>query len=138
MKQSKSGFSLVELLVVIVIMALLASIVVPNIGEKLDTANRKTTKINLDQISNLLDSIKLDINRYPTTEEGLKILYVKKSSIKGWNGPYSKKEIKGDAWSNPFIYKFPGKDGNDYELLSYGADGKEGGSGKNADISVWE
>lgn len=137
-KFTKKGFTLVELLVVIMIIALLASMVAPNLFGKLDDAQRKTTKNQLSNLSTALDSFRLDFGRYPTTEEGLKILSVKKSTLKKWNGPYLVKKLKADAWDNPYVYKTPGKDGNEYELLSYGADGKEGGTGKNEDISVWE
>ena len=139
MKKRKSGFTLVELLVVIMIIALLASMVGPMLFGHLDDAERKTTKSQLANISVALDSFRLDFRRYPTTEEGLKILSAKQSSLKQWNGPYLEKELKPDAWGNPYVYKSPGKDGNPYELLSYAADGKEGGSDKkNRDISVWE
>jgi len=134
----KSGFTLVELLVVIMIIALLASMVAPNIFNKLDDAQRKTAYSQLSNLSTALDSFRLDFGRYPTTEEGLDILSVKKSTLKKWNGPYLTKKLKTDPWDNDYVYKIPGKDGNEYELLSYGADGKEGGEGKNADISVWE
>ena len=138
MKKRKSGFTLVELLVVIMIIALLASMVAPNLFGKLNDAERKTTRNQLANISVALDSFRLDFGRYPTTDEGLKILSVKKSTLKKWNGPYLAKKLKNDAWGSPYVYKYPGKDGNEYILLSYGADGKEGGSDKNADISVWE
>jgi len=137
-KKSKSGFTLVELLVVIMIIALLASMVAPNLFNKLDTAQRKTTQSQLANLSTALDSFRLDFGRYPTTEEGLAILSLKSSNLKKWNGPYLVKKLKEDAWGTPYVYKVPGKDGNEYELLSYAADGKEGGSDKNADISVWE
>lgn len=134
----KKGFTLVELLVVIMIIALLASMVAPNLFNKLEDAQRKTTKNQLANLSTALDSFRLDFGRYPTTEEGLAILSVKQSTLKKWNGPYLTKKLKEDAWGNAYVYKYPGKEGNEYELLSYGADGKEGGSDKNADISVWE
>ena len=134
----KKAFTLVELLVVIMIIALLASMVAPNLFNKLDDAQRKTAYSQLSNLSTALDSFRLDFKRYPTTEEGLNILSAKSSTLKQWNGPYLTKKLKDDPWGNPYIYKTPGKDGNPYTLLSYGADGKEGGTGKNADISVWE
>jgi len=138
LKKTKNGFTLVELLVVIMIIALLASMVAPNLFAKLDDAQKKTTKSQLANLSTALDSFRLDFGRYPTTEEGLNILSIKSSSLKHWNGPYLTKKLKADAWDHAYVYKVPGKDGNEYTLLSYGADGKEGGSDKNADISVWE
>ena len=120
------------------IIALLASMVAPNLFNKLDSAQRKTAYTQLSNLSTALDSFRLDFGRYPTTEEGLTILSVKSSTLKKWNGPYLVKKLKEDPWGTAYVYKNPGKDGNPYELLSYGADGKEGGSDKNADISVWE
>ena len=107
---------MIELLVVIVIISLLSSL------ELLGTA---------------LDSFRLDTGRYPITEEGLKILWVKQSDIKGWNGPYLPKPVEMDAWQNPYEYTSPGEDGEPYNLLSLGADGRKGGENDNADISIW-
>ena len=92
----------------------------------------------MQMLSTALDTFRLDVGRYPSTQEGLEILWVKESSVKDWNGPYLPKKINGDPWGNPYNYKYPGSDGNDYDLLSYGADAKEGGSDDSADISVWE
>lgn len=136
--KKRNAFTLVEVLVVIAIIAFLASIVAPNIFKKLDDAKVKTTYSQMQMLSTALDSFRLDANRYPTTEEGLAILWAKASSIKGWNGPYLPKKVEQDSWGNPYIYANPGSDGNPYKLLSYGNDGKEGGSDTNKDISVWE
>ncbi|SHO80627.1 General secretion pathway protein G [hydrothermal vent metagenome] len=138
MKYKKSGFTLIELLVVIVIIALLSSIVAPKFFGKLDNAKVKTTEAQIEMLSTTLDAFRLDVGRYPTTEEGLKVLWAKSSDIKGWNGAYLPKKIKGDAWGKEFIYKVPGKDGNPYDLYSLGADGEVGGEKDKADISVWE
>jgi len=138
MQHNKKAFTLIELLVVIVIIALLSSIVAPKLFGHVDDAKVKTTKAQMEILSAQLDSFKLDVGRYPTTDEGLAILWTKNSDIEGWNGPYLKKAIKGDAWNKSYVYKFPGSDGNDYDLLSYGADGEAGGEDDKADISVWE
>jgi len=138
MKYKKSGFTLIELLVVIVIIALLSSLVAPKFFGKLDNAKVKTTKAQIEMLSTTLDAFRLDVGRYPTAEEGLKVLWAKSSDIKGWNGAYLPKKIKGDAWEREFIYKVPGKDGNPYDLYSLGADGEVGGDKDKADISVWE
>ena len=138
MKHKKSGFTLIELLVVIVIIALLSSLVAPKFFGKLDSAKIKTTKAQIEMLSTTLDAFRLDVGRYPTTEEGLKVLWVKSSDIKGWNGAYLPKKVKGDAWEKEFIYKLPGKDGNPYDLSSLGADGEVGGEKDKADISIWE
>ncbi len=92
----------------------------------------------MQMLSSALDTFKLDVGRYPTTQEGLKVLWVKDSDIEGWNGAYLPKKVDKDSWKHPYVYKFPGSDKNDYDLFTYGADGKEGGSKNNADISVWQ
>ena len=134
----RDAFTLVELLVVIVIIALLSSLVAPKLFGKLDNAKVKTAYAQMQMLSTALDSFKLDTGHYPTTQEGLKSLWVKESDIKDWNGPYLPKKVNKDSWGHPYIYKFPGSNKNDYDLLSYGEDGKEGGSGNAADISVWQ
>lgn len=137
-KKMRSAFTLVELLVVIVIIALLSSLVAPKFFGKLDDSKVKTTYAQEQMLSTSLDAFRLDVGRYPTSEEGLEILWVKDSDLKNWNGPYLPKPVKEDAWGNPYNYKYPGSDKNDYDLFSYGSDGKEGGSDDAADISVWE
>ena len=134
----KAGFTLVELLVVIIIIALLSSLVAPKFFGKLDNAKIKTTAAQLNMLSSALDTFRLDVGRYPTSEEGLKSLWVKESTIKEWNGPYLPKKVETDAWKNPYQYKLPGKNKEDYDLYSLGADGKIGGDEDKADISVWE
>ena len=134
----RSAFTLVELLVVIVIIALLSSLVAPKFFGKLDSAKVKTAYTQMQMLSQALDSFRLDVGRYPTTAEGLKVLWAKNSQIKNWDGPYLPKPVKEDPWGNPYHYKQPGKDGNPYDLYSLGSDGKEGGDDDAKDISVWE
>ena len=136
--KKRSAFNLVELLVVIIIIALLSSLVSQKFFGKLDNAKVKTTAAQLNMLSSALDTFRLDVGRYPSTEEGLKVLWLKDSDIKGWNGPYLPKKVEADAWENPYQYKLPGKDGEEYDLFSFGGDGKEGGTDDKADISVWE
>jgi len=140
MKKNKtqSAFTLVELLVVIVIIALLSSLVAPKLFTKLDSAKVKTAYTQMQMLSQGLDSFRLDIGRYPTTQEGLEILWVKNSTLKNWDGAYLPKPVKADSWENPYHYKQPGKEGNPYDLYSLGSDGKEGGNDNAKDISVWE
>ena len=136
--RTQSAFTLVELLVVIVIIALLSSLVAPKLFTKLDGAKVKTAYTQMQMLSQGLDSFRLDTGRYPTTQEGLEILWVKNSTLKNWDGPYLPKPVKADSWENPYHYKQPGKEGNPYDLYSFGSDGKEGGNDNSKDISVWE
>lgn len=137
-KNKRSAFTLIELLVVIVIIALLSSIVAPKFFGKLDDAKVKTAYAQMQMLSTALDAFRLDVGRYPTTEEGIEVLWKKESDIKGWNGPYLPKKVESDPWNHPYNYKYPGSDKNEYDLFTYGSDGKEGGSDDKADISVWE
>ncbi len=137
-KRGEKGFTLIELLVVMVIIALLASLVAPKLFSKLGASKQKAAKAQIQMIETALDAFRLDVGRYPTTAEGLKVLWQDPGNIKGWDGPYLPKPVKADPWGNPYVYKSPGDNGKPYELKSLGADGKEGGSGENADISVWD
>lgn len=136
--KKRNAFTLVELLVVIIIIALLSSLVAPKFFGKLDNAKVKTAQAQMNMLSSALDTFRLDVGRYPTTEEGLKSLWVKESAIKSWNGPYLPKKVEADTWENPYQYKVPGKNKEDYDLFSFGADGKIGGDDDKKDISVWE
>ena len=134
----KKSFTLIELLVVIVIIGLLASLVAPKLFGKLEDAKVKTAKAQLSMISTALDAFRLDVGRYPTTQEGLKVLWRNPGNIPNWHGKYLPKPILKDPWGHPYYYKQPGPDGEPYELKSFGADGKPGGTGENKDISVWQ
>ncbi|NPA54619.1 MAG: type II secretion system major pseudopilin GspG [Aquificae bacterium] len=137
-KKRERGFTLIELLVVMVIIALLASLVAPKLFSKLGSSKQKAAKAQIQMIETALDAFRLDVGRYPTTAEGLKVLWEDPGNIKGWDGPYLPKPVKADPWGNPYVYKSPGDNGKPFELKSLGADGKEGGTGENADISVWD
>lgn len=137
-RKRERGFTLIELLVVMVIIALLASLVAPKLFSKLGASKQKAAKAQIQMIETALDAFRLDVGRYPTTAEGLKVLWQDPGNIKGWDGPYLPKPVKADPWGNPYVYKSPGDNGKPYELKSLGADGKEGGTGENADISVWD
>jgi general secretion pathway protein G len=132
------GFTLIELLVVIVIIGLLASLVTPKLFNKLGTAKVKTAKAQVEMIVTALDAFRLDVGRYPATEEKLDVLWKDPGNIKNWNGPYLPKPIVEDPWGNPYRYKAPGENKKPFDLISLGADGKEGGEGENRDISAWE
>lgn len=134
----RSAFTLIELLVVIVIIGLLASLVAPKFFGKLETAKGKTAVAQMQMLSTALDSFKLDTNRYPTTEEGLAILWATSTSIDGATSPYLPKPVDKDPYGFAYQYKVPGSDNHPYDLYTFGADGQEGGEGENKDISVWK
>ncbi|MGB7576152.1 MAG: type II secretion system major pseudopilin GspG [Thermodesulfobacteriota bacterium] len=136
-KQRERGFTLFELLVVITILGLLAALVAPKFFGKVSEAKQKTAKAQIEMFGTALDTFRLDVGRYPTMEEGLKALREKPSGAEGWQGPYLPKEIPVDPWRRPYVYKCPGEHG-DYDLISYGLDGVEGGEGENQDIVNWK
>jgi len=132
---AQGGFTLIEVMIVVAILGVLATLVVINIGGSQDTANINATKSNLQAVSQALDLYKLDNYRYPTTDQGLQALVNKPDNARNWpDGGYLKK-LPQDAWDNEFVYLSPGTDGP-YDLFSLGADGAEGGEGPAADISV--
>ena len=95
------------------------------------------TATQIEMFGTALDTFRLDVGRYPTMEEGLKALREKPSGVEGWQGPYLPKELPVDPWNKPYIYKCPGEHG-DYDLLTYGLDGTEGGEGENQDVVSWK
>lgn len=126
------GFTLVELLVVLAILALLVGLVGPRVLNQLGGAKSKTAAVQISEIEKSLELYKLDVGRFPSTEEGLAALNTKPASVNaGWNGPYMKGGIPADPWGKPYQYKL---NGGAVELLSLGADGAAGGEGENADI----
>ena len=133
--RNQRGFTLIEVMIVVAILGVLATLVVVNIGGAQDTANINATKSNLQAVSQALDLFKLDNYRYPTTDQGLEALVDKPDNARNWpDGGYLKKMPK-DGWENEFVYISPGTDGP-YDLFSLGADGVEGGEGPSADISI--
>ena len=131
------GFTLVEIMIVIIIIGLMAALVGPKLFGKLTSAKLKTAKAQIELFGTALDAFRLDVGRYPSTEEGLKALREKPSGAANWQGPYLPKEIPFDPWDKPYTYKSPGEHG-DYDLISYGLDGVEGGDGENQDIVSWK
>lgn len=135
--KAESGFTLMELLLVLVIIGLLAALVGPTLYQRIKPAKQSAARAQVENFATALDGFYIDTGRYPTTQEGLKALRVKPETLEKWNGPYLKKEIPNDPWSNPYIYRAPGRSGG-YEIISYGADGREGGEGEDQDINSWE
>jgi general secretion pathway protein G len=128
------GFTLLELLVVVVIIGLLAGLVAPRYFGQVGKSEVNVAKAQLDALEKALDQYRLDIGRYPDQELGLKALVTKPTSEAKWAGPYLRKDIPLDPWGRAYLYKFPGEKG-EYDLLSLGKDGQPGGTGENADIT---
>lgn len=133
------AFTLIELMVVLVILAVLATAILPNVIGKSARAKRTKAQADIAVIESLLDQFYLDLDRYPTMEEGLRVLYYPlPEEEKRWKGPYSKKPITNDPWDNPYVYESPGTHSPlPYEVMSYGTDGVEGGEDDAADIVSW-
>jgi len=130
------GFTLLELLVVLVIIGLLASIVGPRLFGNVAKSEMTTARAQMDVLGKALDQFRLDVGRYPTMQEGLGALTTSPSGASRWSGPYLKKDVPLDPWGKPYQYRIPSsRPGNDFDLFSLGKDGVEGGSGESADIA---
>jgi len=134
----RAGFTLIELMVVIIILGLLAALVVPRMFGRVGQAKQKAASAQIELFGTALDSFRLDAGRYPTTAEGLEALLTRPSGVEEWNGPYLKKsEVPLDPWGKPYHYESPGNHG-EYDLYSYGRDAVEGGEGEDKDIVSWK
>lgn len=133
----KAGFTMIELLVVLVILMIIGTIAVQNFGSESDKAKVKAAKVSFTSLENALERFKLDVGRYPTGEEGLTALYECPEGLEdSWAGKYlTKRRALRDAWDHDYVYVVPGPDGEPYELISLGADGAEGGEKYDADLS---
>lgn len=132
-----AGFTLVELLVVLVILGLLAALVAPRVLSYLGSSKTKTAQLQITSFADALDLYRLDNQGLPTTAEGLKALVEKPANATGWNGPYlSQSRIPQDPWGKDYQYAAPGQHG-EYDLFSLGADGKPGGEDENQDVVNW-
>ncbi|MGR9115828.1 MAG: type II secretion system major pseudopilin GspG [Gammaproteobacteria bacterium] len=137
-KRTETGFTLLELLVVLGIIALLAGIVGPQVMKHMGTSKVKAAKVQIEGLASALDMYKLDVGRYPTTEQGLEALIEKPADVNRWNGPYLRKsKVPLDPWQQAYQYVFPGEHGS-FDLFTLGADEKEGGEGEDQDIVSWE
>ncbi len=130
------GFTLLELLVVMVIIGLLAGYVGPRYFAQIGKSEVKVARAQVDALGKALDQFRLDTGHYPTLEEGLTSLVTHPANEPRWDGPYLAKDVPLDPWGRPYIYRFPGEHG-DYDLLSYGKDMQAGGQGEAADIGNW-
>ena len=137
-RRGEHGFTLVELLVVMVILVLLASVVGPRVLGYLGTSRSKTAKVQIEALAASLELYKLDNGQYPSSADGLQALVERPSGKASWSGPYLKKrQVPLDPWGVAYNYRFPGKHG-EFDIFSYGADKKEGGSGEDADVVGWQ
>jgi general secretion pathway protein G len=136
-RRNVKGFSLIELIVVLVILGLLATVVGPRVIGKIGQSKAAIAKVQVADLEGALDMFRLDVGRYPTSSEGLGAL-VQNPGIQNWSGPYLKKNtLPKDPWTREYQYRSPGEHGGDYDLWSSGAAGSAGGEGDNADITSW-
>ncbi len=134
---SRDGFTLVELMVVLVILALLASFAVPQVMKYLGRAKTNAAKIHVHRLGSVLDLYRLDMGRYPSQDKGLKALVIAPPNAKKWAGPYViNPDSLIDPWGNPYLYRLPGERG-EYDLYTLGADQAQGGEGEDQDVSNW-
>jgi len=133
----QAGFTLVELLVVLIILGLIAAFAVPRVIQYVGGAKTDTARIQIERLSTTLDLYRLQVGHYPSEEDGLRALVERPADAEQWDGPYLKKEnALIDPWGQPYVYQLPGEHG-DYDLYSLGADGAEGGEGENQDLTNW-
>ena len=137
----RRGFTLVEIMVVVIVLAILAAVVLPNVTGRTDEAKVAKSQADLALFGNLIESFKLDMGRYPTEEEGLEVMRTPPSTedAERWRGPYSNRPIPKDPWKREYHYLSPAPDGiTEYGIESYGADGEPGGEGFDRDLNTWE
>lgn len=137
MNSRQRGFTLLEILVVVVIIGLLAGIVAPRLFKSVTKSEVTTAKAQIESLGKALDQYRLDIGHYPSTQQGLAALTHKPAEESRWDGPYLKKDAPLDPWGNPYVYRYPSEHGADFDLSSWGADRAPGGTGDGADIVNW-
>ncbi len=128
-----AGFTLLELLVVVAIIGLLVGYVAPRYFSQVGKSEVQVARAQMDSLEKALDQYRLDTRRYPNAEQGLAALYTRPANEPNWAGPYLKRAVPKDPWGRPYVYRAPGQKG-EFDLISYGRDGKAGGSGEDADI----
>ncbi len=139
LSRHQGGFTLIEMLVVLVIIGLLAGLVGPKLFGRVDTSKVKTAEVQIKMFKGSLETFRLDVGRFPTQAEGLVVLTQAPTDERArasWRGPYIDQEVPLDPWGNAYIYSLPGANGQPFALYSLGADGKRGGEGVDADIGM--
>jgi general secretion pathway protein G len=134
----RSGVTLIEMLVVVTIIALFAALVAPSMFKQSDKARVTAARVQLRNFVGALGQYKLDTGVFPTTEQGLQALRTAPPGVTNWQGPYLPQEVPMDPWGHAYIYKYPGEHGDEPDIISYGADGQQGGESINADIVSWK
>lgn len=137
LNRNAKGFTLIEVLIVMVILGLLAALVAPKMFGKVGKSKQKAAKSQIALFETALDTYRLDVGKYPTTEQGLQALRSKPEDAERWDGPYLPKDIPLDPWGHEYRYESPGQNG-DCDIVSYGLDGKEGGEGEDEDVTSWK
>lgn len=133
-RRREAGFTLMEMIVVLVLIGLIAAVAVPQVMKLMESAKAKTARLQLDTVSQSLAVFQMDTGEYPTTQQGLAALWTAPEGLDTWNGPYLKSERQlRDPWGRPLIYRAPGNE-RAFDLMTLGADGKEGGKGDDADL----
>jgi general secretion pathway protein G len=135
--RGQAGFTLIEIMVVMVIIGLLMALVGPNLIGRSEKAKTQAAAMQIERLGTVLDTFRLDVGRYPTTQEGLNVLVQRPQAMDRWDGPYLTKGIPKDPWDRPYVYRSPGDGGRPYDIYSLGADGAPGGQDNNRDITSW-
>jgi len=136
-QRRQAGFTLIEIMVVMVIIGLLMALVGPNLIGRSEKAKVQAAQMQIERLGTVLDTFRLDVGRYPSTQEGLQVLVQRPMGVDRWDGPYLNKGIPKDPWDRPYIYRSPGEAGRPYDLYSLGADGAPGGTDNNRDVTSW-
>lgn len=136
-RRRQKGFTLIELLVVMVIIGLLGALVGPRLFRNVGRSKITAAKAQIAMFQSALGQYKLEVGVFPSSEEGLQALRVRPVTADYWDGPYLQKEIPLDPWNHEYVYRFPGEYGDQPDIISYGADGREGGEDENADVVSW-
>jgi general secretion pathway protein G len=136
--RSRRGFTLLELLVVLVILGLLAGVIGPQVMKHVGTSKSKTATVQIEELGTAVDMYRLEVGSYPTTAQGLAVLVQRPAGVEQWNGPYLRKSVvPKDPWGRDYQYRHPGEHGN-FDIYSLGADNADGGEGESADVVNWK